>query len=330
MKYWMTFVRISISPFVLILILNSRFLLNLPDEELNSMSRLGFQIEQAYWFYEDFYRTANPSVLPKLTLKTFAPHLLQRLPSTISFPMDPNDAEGLIDYFYEYKAQVPTCGAIIINEDLTKVLMVKGWTSKSTWGFPKGKIAKDEAPMECSIREVLEEIGFDISDRIKEHDFIQIEGGNNSQTVRLYLIPLVSEETQFAPRTRREIREIMWHRLDQIKYNKQPNGPKYFNVMPFMDKLKKWIKNYRKMHKIQLPKSSPQGQSLPQLDTPSLSIYDPPVEAEPHCNVLLERIRASMRPLETFTLDCASLVQSFRSIYGNGHDQGFPKVRNKV
>lgn len=32
--------------------------------------------------------------------------------------------------------------------------MVKGWNSKSSWGFPKGKINKDEKESECAIREV--------------------------------------------------------------------------------------------------------------------------------------------------------------------------------
>lgn len=32
-----------------------RFLLNIPEEELQSVDRLFFQIEQAHWFYEDFF-----------------------------------------------------------------------------------------------------------------------------------------------------------------------------------------------------------------------------------------------------------------------------------
>ena len=47
-----------------------RFLLNLPEEEVASHSRLGFQIEQAYWFYDDFYRVENRK-LPKLSLRQF-------------------------------------------------------------------------------------------------------------------------------------------------------------------------------------------------------------------------------------------------------------------
>lgn len=45
--------------------------MNLPAEEVTSPGRLGFQLEQAFWFYDDFYRAENRS-LPKFNLKTFA------------------------------------------------------------------------------------------------------------------------------------------------------------------------------------------------------------------------------------------------------------------
>lgn len=37
---------------------------------------------------------------------------------------------------------------------MDKVLLVKGWSNKSGWTFPKGKINKDEPEIECAIREV--------------------------------------------------------------------------------------------------------------------------------------------------------------------------------
>jgi len=35
---------------------------------------------------------------------------------------------------------VPTFGAILLNAELDKCLMVKGWKSGASWGFPKGKV----------------------------------------------------------------------------------------------------------------------------------------------------------------------------------------------
>jgi len=58
-----------------------------------------------------------------------------------------------LSYFRKYKQRVPTCGAVLINGEKDKILLVKGFNS-NLWGFPKGKISKDENPMDCAIREV--------------------------------------------------------------------------------------------------------------------------------------------------------------------------------
>lgn len=48
---------------------------------------------------------------------------------------------------------VPTYGAIILDETLENVLLVQGYLAKSGWGFPKGKVNKEEAPHDCAARE---------------------------------------------------------------------------------------------------------------------------------------------------------------------------------
>lgn len=54
----------------------------------------------------------------------------------------------------QYRFRIPVCGAIILNANLDKCVLVKGWSSKSGWGFPKGKINQDEEYDCCAIREV--------------------------------------------------------------------------------------------------------------------------------------------------------------------------------
>ncbi len=222
---------------------------------MQSQGRLGFQLEQAYWFYEDFYRSAAPHSLPKVKLKAFCRLLLPRCP--VEWPRD-WDVDSLVDSFQEYKAQVPTCGAIILNPPMDKVLVVCGFGStRPTWGFPKGKIAKDEHPSVCAIREVYEEIGLDIAPALDPDAFIQVEG-RDERSVRLYIIANVSEETPFAPQTRNEIRDIQWHPIAAIKRGASdaqakgaPDAPrpaagqKYYNVLPFMAKLCAWIRQHR-------------------------------------------------------------------------------------
>jgi mRNA-decapping enzyme subunit 2 len=54
----------------------------------------------------------------------------------------------------QYRFRIPVCGAIMLNSNLDKCVLVKGWSSKSGWGFPKGKINQDEEYDCCAIREV--------------------------------------------------------------------------------------------------------------------------------------------------------------------------------
>lgn len=57
---------------------------------------------------------------------------------------------------------------------MTKVLLVKGYRG-STWGFPKGKIDKDEDKVSCAVREVLEETGYDCSALIDGNEYLEMQ-----------------------------------------------------------------------------------------------------------------------------------------------------------
>ena len=55
--------------------------------------------------------------------------------------------------FNAYKQTIPTMGAIILEPDMEKCLLVRGWKAGDGWGFPTGKINKDEADEDCAVRE---------------------------------------------------------------------------------------------------------------------------------------------------------------------------------
>ncbi|KAL1914972.1 uncharacterized protein VTP21DRAFT_7677 [Calcarisporiella thermophila] len=188
----------------------SRFIINVPEEELQSVERICFQIEQAHWFYEDFVREQNPQ-LPSFNLKNFSKKIFQHCPLLSQWS---NDHERAFADFMQYKIRVPVCGAIILNEKLDKCLLVKGWSSRSSWGFPKGKINKDESEDSCAIREVYEETGFDISPYLVETEYIEMT--LKEQRIRLYLVEGVPEKTEFCPQTRKEISKIAWHKLSEL------------------------------------------------------------------------------------------------------------------
>ena len=96
-----------------------------------------------------------------------------------------SDLSNILSDWRAYKQAVPTYGAIIMNSDLSEVLLVQSYFSKNSWGFPKGKINENETPVKCAIREVNEEIGFDISGHIDPESYIEVT--KNDQIIRYTL-----------------------------------------------------------------------------------------------------------------------------------------------
>jgi mRNA-decapping enzyme subunit 2 len=134
-----------------------RFIINLPQEELVSVERICFQIEEAQWFYEDFIRPLD-AALPPLNLRKFCALIFAYCPLLSKFAAF---HEAAYTEFLAYKTRVPVRGAILLNHQMDHVLLVKGWKKGAKWSFPRGKINKDEPDLDCAIREVYEETGYD-------------------------------------------------------------------------------------------------------------------------------------------------------------------------
>lgn len=240
-----------------------RFIINLPQEELLSVERICFQVEEAQWFYEDFIRPLDPD-LPSLNLKTFCLRIFQHCPLLSEFSSYHHSTA--FSEFLAYKTRVPVRGAIMLNQDMDQVVLVKGWKKGANWSFPRGKINKDEPDLACAVREVYEETGFDINQAGlvgNDEDMKYIEVTMREQHMRLYIFRGVPMETLFEPRTRKEISKIQWYNLSELptlKKQKQQmegrgedlaiNANKYYMVAPFMVPLKKWISHQKKLEKL--------------------------------------------------------------------------------
>ena len=238
-----------------------RFLLYIPEDEKNSFDRLGFHIEQAYWFYQDMYCPHNPpAVCPHHTLRTFAPIILQHVKGLSGDSAFPALTPGIVDDFFAYKASVPVCGVALVNTRMDKVLLVRGWNKTGKWGFPKGKINKDEKPEQCAARECLEECGYPLEvSALKNGSYtaphIQLFQGN--KPTRIYVVFGIDESFPFCPQTRNEIGAIAWHLLADLPDRKNhPHSRHYFNVMPFVKRLLKIVAAHRKEQSkgVKLPK----------------------------------------------------------------------------
>lgn len=209
-----------------------RFVVNVPEEDLSSIERIMFQIEEAQWFYADFVRQLNPD-LPSMKMKAFSTKILEKCPLIWKWG-DPQEA---LSKFGKYKSTIPVRGVALFNKDLNKVVLVKG-TESSSWSFPRGKISKDESDIDCAVREVEEETGFNCRHLIDENDCIErnIRGKN----YKIYLVKNVPEDTLFETPTY-EISQIKWFDIKTIQKKCKTNPNTFFIVGTILKPMIKWI-----------------------------------------------------------------------------------------
>ncbi|KAH7313289.1 Dcp2, box A domain-containing protein [Stachybotrys elegans] len=236
-----------------------RFIINLPEEDLSSVARICFQVEEAQWFYEDFIRPLDAS-LPSMTLRTFCLRIFQHCPLLASFSVE-NHTKAF-EEFLEYKTRVPVRGAILLNQEMDSAVLVKAWKKGASWSFPRGKINKDEDDLDCAVREVWEETGLDLRTAglvPTEAKPKYIEIPIKQQQLRLYIFRNVPMDTNFQPQTRKEISKIQWYKLSELpSFRKKggqnqheeaagPQANKFYMVAPFLVPLKKWVTQQKKL-----------------------------------------------------------------------------------
>ncbi|GAP89269.1 putative mRNA decapping complex subunit 2 [Rosellinia necatrix] len=230
-----------------------RFIINLPREDLSSVARICFQIEEAQWFYEDFIRPLDPA-LPSMSLRTFSLKMFQHCPLLASFSADSH--LKAFDEFMQYKTRVPVRGAIMLNDTMDSVVLVRGYKKGASWSFPRGKINKDEDDVDCAVREVYEETGYDLRAAglvEKNAPLHPLEVTMHEQQVRFYVFRGIPEDTVFETRTRKEIGDIKWYKLSDLPTFKKKKGAgkgqgpvassqeRFYMVAPFMVPLRQWI-----------------------------------------------------------------------------------------
>ena len=249
---------------------HTRFVLNLPEEELQSADRIFFQLEQAWWFYDDFYCDSNPDELVRFSsLKPFAKKMFAFSP--LLRPMC-DQFESMWAEFMLYKNRISTYGTILLNQDCTKVVLCQTWKGKS-WTVPSGKVNQGETGIQAGARETYEETGFDPScsrgltkqmkleaeqatkqlvtddatpkrvlgwQPLREEDaLVYVEDGTGKRRT-CYVCRGVPENFPFEPVARKEVGQIAWHDLTDLP-------KKSHAVIPFLKELRRWINvNYKK------------------------------------------------------------------------------------
>ena len=281
-----------------------RFIVNLPREELESVERICFQIEEAQWFYEDFVRPLDPN-LPSLNLRQFCLKIFQHCPLFSGY--DKAVHSDAFSEFLAYKTRVPVRGAILLNKPMTEVVLVKGWKKGANWSFPRGKINKDEKDIDCAVREVYEETGYDIrAAGLIDVDSRFIEVTMREQHMKLFVIPDVPMDTHFEPRTRKEISRIQWYKLSDLptskKVKQQPaaqdvnsSAHKFYMVAPFLSPLKKIIAQLRKTSALSTSLVAPTAQIMAGESASSDKLKVEPSDVTDNLGTLVNKLRESQQ-----------------------------------
>lgn len=184
-------------------ILNSEEFIHLHPEEYF------FVLEEAYWFALDFYK------IKFLTLPQFSVEILTH--NDISLDI-------LADYlkFKTYKQSIKVFGTILFSPKLDHVLLVEQSSGSHNITFPKGKKSKNESGIECAIRETLEEVGYDVRDKIVDISTTIFD------KITFYCAFNVDMKFPFKTNTRNEILKIFWFDINKVRSIKDKKEYKIF------------------------------------------------------------------------------------------------------
>lgn len=178
----------------------AKFLIGVNKNVLEDCEKFYFILEEAYWYFIDFYPQHSST-----KFKNFIEKLLERI------NLKEMSKDDLLSKFNKFKFNVQVFGALMLNTDLTHLLLVKGFSPKSKYTFPKGKQNIGETGFECTIREIYEEIGYKIS-KYENTFFFKIK----NERYILFVVENVPIDYKFETKTRNEIKEIKWFSFNEI------------------------------------------------------------------------------------------------------------------
>lgn len=261
---------------------HTRFILNLPNEELETADRIFFQLEQAWWFYEDLLCDPRPDLdLPRFS--SFRPFARELFDFSSRLPDADSAFNDMWQQYIQYKRKISNYGCILLSADCCNMVLCQVYNGKS-YTLPAGKINQGEDGAAAAARETYEETGFDPSCRagltaewkaaaaaadaadpntntnkitwntlFLEQDLLSYQEDYGGKKVRhCYVIVGVPTDYPFSPVCRKEIATVEWFPLDDLPSNT-------FGVLPFLKPLRQWIRRKQQPQQPQQQQQQPKN-----------------------------------------------------------------------
>lgn len=190
-----------------------RYIYPMQHYELCNKVQVCCYLQYMYWDYIDNY-VPKYSFCPKWSEEDFICFILRY--TTYLQPYF--KYEPIIEYkqWSHYVSTIPVFGTILLDKSRKYCLLLRvNFGHRVHYDFPKGKINIGESPIDCAIRETMEESGIDISSRISEHCYI--EDTIRTKKVRLYIVEGISKKTKFKPLMKGECNGYEWVPIRKIK-----------------------------------------------------------------------------------------------------------------
>lgn len=153
--------------------------------------------------------------------------------------MTVNEPQKTFSIIRKNKNNESRCGGIIFDQSLKNVIIVLNNKSKNTgenkWGFPKGKIEKNEKLHECAKREIEEETGLSL-DVCNKNNFIKIQR-------TFYFIFVITKDCKLNPKDKLEIADVKWEKISNISKLNKNNSLRDFLKENFLSKSLKLAKD---------------------------------------------------------------------------------------
>lgn len=202
--------------------LTIQYFYNCPEQLLENEYHILFQLQKCYWDYLDIFYPEYKRINIKIPYYTEKEFMKIMIDSNIFLFVRIPNLEEMYKKWINYINKIPVYGSILIDPSLKWCLMVK---CHRDYGFPKGKINKNENPIECAIRETFEETGYDISSKIDKNEYL--EWDCKTKIKGFYIIYNVDLNTKFYPQNQGEILDYKWFPVHRLPLGDNWNNLKY-------------------------------------------------------------------------------------------------------